>query len=157
MIEVTTSALAAHTFLRGMAPGHLDALAEAATDVTFPARHQIFAEGGHAACFWLVRAGRVELDLHVPGEGRVVFATVGLGGLLGWSWLIPPYRWANGAVCASPVEAFELDAAAVRSRCAACPALGYDLTTRLARVLAGRLQATRTRLAAECHEMAPAE
>jgi CRP/FNR family transcriptional regulator, cyclic AMP receptor protein len=148
MIEVTTSALAAHTFLRGMAPGHLDALTEAATDVMFPARHRMFAEGGHAASFWLIRAGHVELDLNVPGEGPVGFETVGIGGLLGWSWLFPPYRWAFGAVCATPVEAFEFDAAAVRSRCAADPALGYDLTTRLTHVLAGRLQKTRVRLIA---------
>jgi CRP-like cAMP-binding protein len=148
MIEVTASALAAQTFLRGMAPGHLDALAEAATDVMFPAGHRIFAEGGHAASFWLIRAGHVALDTHVPGEGPVVIDTIGIGGLLGWSWLFPPYQWAFGAVCVSPVEAFELDAAAVRSRCAADPALGYDLTTRLAHVLAGRLQRTRTRLIA---------
>jgi len=148
MIEVTTSALAAHTFLRGMAPGHLNALAQAATDVMFPARHRILAEGGHATSFWLIRAGRVELDMHVPGEGRVGFETVGIGGLLGWSWLFPPYRWAFGAVCASPVEAFEFDAAAIRNRCAADPALGYDLTTRLTRVLAARLQKTRFRLIA---------
>ena len=146
MIEVTTSALGAHAFLRGTAPGHLDALVEAATDVMFPARHRIFAEGGHAASFWLVRGGHVELDLHVPGEGPAVLDTVGIGGLLGLSWLFPPYRWAFGAVCASPVEAFELDAAVVRRRCADDPALGYDLTTRLARVLTMRLQRTRTRL-----------
>jgi CRP/FNR family transcriptional regulator, cyclic AMP receptor protein len=146
MIEVTKSSLAAHTFLRGMPAGHLDALAEAATDVVFPARRRIFAEGGHAASFWLIRAGHVALDLQVPGEGPVVVDTVGIGGLLGWSWLFPPYQWAFGAVCRTPVEAFELDAAAVRSRCAADPALGYDLNTRLARVLAGRLQRTRARL-----------
>jgi len=157
MIEVTTSVLAAQTFLRGMPPGHLDALADAATDVTFPARHRIFAEGGYAASFWLIRAGRVALDLQVPGEGPVVIETIGIGGLIGWSWLFPPYQWKFGAVCASPVEAFQFDAAIVRSRCAADPALGYDLITRLARVLAGRLQTTRTRMAAECHGMAPAE
>jgi CRP-like cAMP-binding protein len=146
MIEVTSSALATHTFLRGMAAGHLDALATAASDVMFPAGHRIFAEGGHADSFWLIRAGRVAVDLHVPGEGPVVIDTVGIGGMLGWSWLFPPYQWSFGAVCASPVEAFEFDAAAVRSRCVADPALGYDLTTRLAHVLAGRLQSTRTRL-----------
>jgi len=146
MIEVTASALAAHPFLRGMAPAHLEALAEAARDVTFPAGHRIFAGGEHADRFWLIRAGHVALDLQVPGDGPVVIDTVGIGGLLGWSWLFTPYQWAFGAVCASPVEAFELDAAAVRSRCAADPALGYDLTTRLARVLARRLESTRIRL-----------
>jgi CRP-like cAMP-binding protein len=153
MIEVTASALAGHSFLRGMAPGHLDALAAAATDVMFPAGHRIFADGGHAASFWLIQAGHVSLDLQVPGGGHVVVDTVGMGGLLGWSWLFPPYQWAFGAVCASPVEAFEFEAAAVRSCCAADPALGDDLTARLARVLARRLQSTRMRLIARPREL----
>jgi CRP-like cAMP-binding protein len=146
MIEVTATALGGHPFLHGMSPRHLEALAETATDVRFPAGHRVLTEGGYAARFWLMCSGAVALDTLVPGEGRVVIETIGIGGLLGWSWLFSPYQWAFGAVCASPVEAFELDAVAVRSRCAADPALGYDLTTRLARVLAGRLQVTRTRL-----------
>jgi CRP/FNR family cyclic AMP-dependent transcriptional regulator len=157
MIEVTTSALAAHPFLRGMPPGHLDALAGAASDVMFPAGHRIFADGGYAGQFWLVRAGHVALDLQVPGEGPVVIETIGIGGLVGWSWLFPPYRWAFGAVCITPVEAFEFDAAAVRDSCAADPVLGYDLTQRLIPVLAGRLQSTRTRLIATRHDMPPSQ
>ena len=47
------------------------------------------------------------LDLHVPGQGRMKIDTIGMGELLGWSWLFPPYRWAFGAVAASPVEAVE--------------------------------------------------
>jgi CRP/FNR family cyclic AMP-dependent transcriptional regulator len=157
MIEVTMSALAAHPFLRGMPPGRVDALTAVASDVKFPAGHRIFADGGYAGKFWLIRSGHVALDLHVPGEGPVVIDTIGIGGLLGWSWLFPPYQWAFGAVCVSPVEAFEFDAAAVRGSCAADPALGYDLTQRLARVLAGRLQSTRTRLIAGYHGMPPAQ
>jgi CRP/FNR family cyclic AMP-dependent transcriptional regulator len=148
MIEVTTSALAAQPFLRGMQSGHLDALAAAASDVMFPAGHRIFADGGYAGKFWLIRSGHVAVDLQVPGEGPVVIETVGIGGLLGWSWLFPPYRWAFGGVCVTPVEAFEFDASAVRDCCAADPVLGYDLTQRLIRVLAGRLESTRTRLIA---------
>jgi hypothetical protein len=40
------------------------------------------------------------------------------------------------------VEAFQFDATAVRAACAADSALGYELTGRLTRVLASRLQAT---------------
>ena len=83
------------------------------------------------------------LDLHVPGRGRVNIETIGMGELLGWSWLFPPYKWAFGAVAASPIEAFEFDARAVRSRCAADPVLGYEVTRRVARVLSKRLQSTR--------------
>lgn len=146
MTEVIPSALATHPFLHRMPHGQLDTLATVATDVTFPARHRIIEEGGHASKFWLIRSGRVLLDLNVPGQGRLVVEPVCMGQLLGWSWLFPPFRWAFGAIADAPVEAFELDAAPVRAWCAADPALGYELTRRLAEVVARRLEATRTRL-----------
>ncbi|HEY6296515.1 MAG TPA: Crp/Fnr family transcriptional regulator [Streptosporangiaceae bacterium] len=146
MIEVTAAALAAHPFLHGMSRDQLTVLATAASDVTFSARHRLFADGGNATRFWLIQSGRVSLDLHIPGEGPAVIGTVGLGDLLGWSWLVPPYTWAFGAVAATRVEAFEFDAPAVRDHCAADPSLGYELTRRMTRVLAKRLQATRLRL-----------
>jgi CRP/FNR family transcriptional regulator, cyclic AMP receptor protein len=148
MIEVATSALAAQLFLRGMQPRHLDALAAVAADVRFPAGYRIFEDGGHANRFWLIRSGRIALDLNVPGEGLLAIENIGLGGLLGCSWQFPPYQWAFGAVTISPCEAFEFDAPAVRAACVADPLLGYEITQRLVRVLAGRLQATRMRLLA---------
>jgi CRP/FNR family transcriptional regulator, cyclic AMP receptor protein len=120
----------------------------AAWDVTFPARYRIFEDGGYADRFWLIRSGHVALDLQVPGEGPMVVETIGMGEVLGWSWLFPSYRWAFGAVTISPFEAFEFDAKAVRDRCAADSALGYELTRRVAQVLAKRLQATGMRLIA---------
>lgn len=146
MIDVTRSALADHPFVRGMKDGDLEALAEVGTDVSFPAGHRIFEEGGFAGKFWLIQSGHVALVMGVPGEGRVAIDSVGMGGLLGCSWLFPPYRWTFGAVCTGPLRAFEFDAGAVRARCKADPLFGYELTDRLLRVLARRLQRTRTRL-----------
>jgi CRP/FNR family transcriptional regulator, cyclic AMP receptor protein len=146
MIEVTAEALATHPFLHNMSRDHLAVLAEAAADVTFPARQRLFEDGGGASRFWLIQSGHVALDLHVPGKGRMKIDSIGMGELLGWSWLFPPYRWAFGAVAARQIEAFEFDARMVRACCQDDPELGYDLTQRLARVLAKRLQATRVRL-----------
>jgi CRP/FNR family transcriptional regulator, cyclic AMP receptor protein len=148
MIEVNAAALAAHPFLHGMSRDHLGMLAEAASDVTFPAKYRLFEDGGLASRFWLIQSGHVSLDLHVPGEGPVIIETIGMGELLGWSWLFPPYKWAFGAVAATPVEAFEFDGVAVRASCASDPGLGYELHQRVTRVLAKRLQATRIRLIA---------
>jgi CRP/FNR family transcriptional regulator, cyclic AMP receptor protein len=146
MIEVTAGALSAHPFLHGMSHDQLGVLAEVASDVTFPARHRLFEDGGNANRFWLIQSGHVNLDLQVPGEGPVVIETIGMGELLGWSWLFPPFRWAFGAVAATAVEAFEFDAPAVREACVADSGLGYELNQRVTRVLAKRLQATRIRL-----------
>jgi CRP/FNR family transcriptional regulator, cyclic AMP receptor protein len=148
MMEVTTSALDGQRFLHGLRADQLDALAATASEVMFPAGHRIFAEGGHVGSFWLIESGHVALDVEVPGESPVIIGTVGIGGLLGWSWLFPPYQWAFGAVCVTEVRAIEFGAAAVRDRCAADPDLGHELTRRMFHVLAQRLQDTRARLIA---------
>ena len=148
MIEVSATALAPHPFLRGMSRDQLRVLADTACDVSFPARHRLFEDGGNAIRFWLIQSGHVALDLHIPGEGPAVIETIGMGELLGWSWMFPPYRWAFGAVTVTAVEAFEFDAVAVRELFATDPELGYELNQRIARVLAKRLQATRIRLIA---------
>ena len=65
----------------------LDALAETAAEVMFPAGYRIFAEGDYADKFWLIEAGHVALAVLVPGEGPAVIGQVGMGGPLGWSSL----------------------------------------------------------------------
>jgi CRP/FNR family transcriptional regulator, cyclic AMP receptor protein len=70
---------------------------------------------------------------------------------VGWSWLLPPYRWAFGAVCATEVKAFQFNAHAVRGLCAADPVLRDELTSRLFQVVAGRLQDTRGLIARPYH------
>jgi CRP/FNR family cyclic AMP-dependent transcriptional regulator len=144
MTEAT--ALAVHPYLHGMSGDQLAVLAQAAREVKFPARHRLCEDGGHASRFWLIRSGGVALDVNVPGQGRTMIETIGIGELLGWSWLFPPFTWAFGAVTLGPVQAFEFDGRAVRAYCEADPALGYEITHRLVRVVANRLQATRIRL-----------
>lgn len=150
MNEVTASSLATHPFLRDMDAERLAALAPAAMAVVFPTRHRIMEAGGNASRFWLIQSGSVAVDIYVPGDGRMVIESLGIGEVLGWSWLIPPYEWAFGAITTGPVQAFEFDAAAVRSLCAADPGLGYDLNWRMLHVLAHRLRTTRVRLATTC-------
>jgi CRP/FNR family cyclic AMP-dependent transcriptional regulator len=155
MMEVTASGLVTQRFLRGMDACHLDALAGEASEVMFPAGQRIFADGEFADKFWLIQSGHVALDLLVPGEGLVVIDRIGIGGLLGWSWLLPPYQWQFGAVCVTEVRAFQFNAAAVRTLCAVDPALRDALTRRVFEVVAGRLKDTRTRLIAKSYDTSP--
>lgn len=146
MSDILSPSVATHLFLHGMREDHLAVLALAATEVTIPAGQRLFEEGDNARRFWLIVSGRVALDLQIPGEGPAVFESVGMGELVGWSWLFPPYQWAFGAVAAADVRAFEFDAETVRARCTADPELGHDLTRRVALVLARRLRTTRMKL-----------
>jgi CRP-like cAMP-binding protein len=142
----THDLLASHPFVQGMPVDTVNRLAAYAKRQTLPAGRVVFREGGRADRFWLIREGRVALDLHVAGRGDVVIDQLGPGSLLGWSWLFPPYTWQFSAVAAEQTLTLELDAAGVRRLCDEDPTFGYRLTRRVAEVLAGRLQATRMRV-----------
>jgi CRP/FNR family transcriptional regulator, cyclic AMP receptor protein len=146
MNSASGPALAGHQFTHGMAEDHIAALAGVASHVRLPARHRLFDEGGTADRFWLIQAGQVALDMNVPGRGMVVIETLGMGDVVGWSWLYSPFQWKLGAVTTRPTQAFEVDGRAVREMCAADPGLGFELTRQLLAVVVHRLQVTRTRL-----------
>lgn len=138
--------LAEHPFLAGLEPRWLDNLAEHAHPVYRNHRHRLFAVGGSARHFWLIRSGLVALDIHAPGRGDVVVESIGAGAVLGWSWLFSPYRWSFGAVVVEAIQAIEFEAAPVRRLMAVDPGLSAELTGRFMRVVVERLQATRVRL-----------
>ncbi|QXV56528.1 Crp/Fnr family transcriptional regulator [Amycolatopsis sp. TNS106] len=112
----------------------------------YAAGTRLFDESGDADRCWIVISGHVAVDTHVPHRGPVTLQSVGPGELLGWSWLIPPYRWHFGAVTVTPTRALVLDAGQVRTLVEADPALGYRFTRILLETLVNRLQATRLRL-----------
>jgi CRP/FNR family cyclic AMP-dependent transcriptional regulator len=143
----TLELLADHPFLTGLPAVWLGRLSSFGRPSYRPAGHRYFHEGRPAERFWLLRSGRVALDFAVPGRGDIVIETIGAGGVLGWSWLFPPYRWHFGAVAAEPVQAIELEAAGVRRLIDEDAAFARDLDRRFMAVMLDRLQAARRRLA----------
>ncbi|MDX3538644.1 cyclic nucleotide-binding domain-containing protein [Streptomyces sp. MB09-01] len=125
---------------------HRGRLMSQAREVNFPENARIFDEGNRAESFWIVRSGTVTLEIPVSGRRPAPVENLGPGELVGWSWLFPPYVWQLGAQAMTPVRAYEFDAAAVRMLMDADPAFGSAIGHWVGRVLAMRLQQTRTRL-----------
>jgi CRP-like cAMP-binding protein len=138
--------LAMHDFVGDLPSDSLRRLAPAARPVFRPAGFRLFREDTPADRFWLVHSGVVALDLHVPGRGDVVIERLGAGSVVGWSWLVAPYRWRLGAVVAEEARAVELDAVRIRALIAEDPVLGPELTARFFAVVGERLHAARRRL-----------
>lgn len=132
--------------LRALPAEYRDRLMPAAREVSFAAGTRLFDEGGRADRFWIVRTGRIELDMHVPGRRAAVIESVGHNELVGWSWLFGPRVWHMGAAATTPVRAWEFDAETVRSLCRQDPELGNAIGQWVGEVLAHRLRAARTRL-----------
>jgi CRP/FNR family cyclic AMP-dependent transcriptional regulator len=142
----TRDLLATHPFFAGLPEEWLERLSYQGKRTVHHAGSRVFREGSRADRFWLIRHGRVTLELTVPGRGDVVIEQLGAGAVLGWSWIFPPYQWHFTAVAAEQTLAIELDGPGVRRLCDNDPALGYELTRRFAAVLLDRLQAARLRL-----------
>jgi CRP/FNR family transcriptional regulator, cyclic AMP receptor protein len=138
--------LARHTFFAELEPGDLDLIAGCGRNVVFPAGSTIARTGEPANLFFVVREGRIAMEVDTPGRGSLVVDTAGPGGVVGWSWLFPPYEWSFDARAAAEVHAIALDGACLRGKCDRDPALGYRLMKRFSAGLADRLEATRLRL-----------
>lgn len=125
---------------------HRDRLLRVGREVRIPQGSRLFEEGGRADRFWIVRDGTAALDMHVPGHRPPVIETLGVGDLVGWSWLYEPYVWQLGAEAVTPLRAYEFDAVAVRLMCLNDPEFGRAVEHWVGRVLAHRLNAARARL-----------
>ncbi|MET8904465.1 cyclic nucleotide-binding domain-containing protein [Streptomyces sp. NPDC048232] len=117
-----------------------------AREISFPEDARIFEAGDRADRFWVIRSGAVSLTQQVTSMQKVTVASLGVGDLLGWSWLFPPYEWDFGAEAFSQVRAYEFDAATVLDLCEEDPHLGIVLVRSVAEILAHRLETTRGRL-----------
>jgi CRP/FNR family cyclic AMP-dependent transcriptional regulator len=132
--------------LGDLPPGQLAVIAGCAGNVRFDAGDIVLHEGDAADRFFLLRHGRVALEIPAPGGAPLLICTLGPGELLGWSWLFPPYRWHFDARATEPVAAVAFDGACLRGKCDADHDLGYELMRRFAGGMLDRLQATRLQL-----------
>jgi CRP-like cAMP-binding protein len=130
----------------GLNQEQLELIAGCGSNVVFAAGERLFREGEPADTFYLVRHGLVALDQDVPNRPDVTVETVGPGEIVGWSWLLEPYRWHFTGRAVELVRAVQFDGACLRKNCDEDPTLGYALLVRFAQVLVDRLQATRLQL-----------
>jgi len=135
-----------HPFLDGMNESLVGTLASCASNVVLPAGAYIFREGEEARVFYLIRTGKITLKIHAGEKGPIGIQTVSPGEVLGWSWLISPYRWHFDAFAIEEARAFALDATCLKSKCEADHSFGYEMLRRFSEVLGRRLEATRYQL-----------
>ena len=129
-----------------MKPDHLAILAECAKEASFKAGEVLFREGEPADRFFLIESGCVALEAHDPAAGTVLVQELGLGEVLGWSWLFSPFAWRFGARAAEPTTAIVLSGAHLLIMAEKDHDFGYELMKRVAQVVIHRLQTTRKQL-----------
>jgi len=135
-----------HPFLKDLQPEYLALLAGCAANVRFREGAFMFREGEPAGQCFLIREGKMALEIAAPGSGSIIVQTLGAGDVTGFSWLLEPHQWEFDGRAVEPVRALALDGTCLRGKCADDPRLGFELTQLFARLAIRRLQATRLRL-----------
>jgi CRP-like cAMP-binding protein len=138
--------VASHPFAVGLNDEHVELVAACARNISLETGEMLCVEGASADTFYLLRRGHVSIEVHQAGLGAIVIETVGPGDVVGWSWLVPPYRWTFDARALQPVGALAIDGACLRAKSLDDSALGFALLSRVTQELLQRLQATRVRL-----------
>jgi CRP/FNR family transcriptional regulator, cyclic AMP receptor protein len=145
-VQTIEQLLAEAKAFNGMSEEHLALIAGCAQNTIFEDGQYLMREGDEADSFYVVRLGRVALEIFAPQRGGVVLETVEGGDLVGWSWLTPPYKVHLDARAVGSVHVVAFDAACLRGKADDDPVLGYELMRRFIPVIVERLQATRVRM-----------
>jgi len=145
-METLEPVLTEHPFLKGLEPRYLKLIVGCASNVRFKADQFLFHEGEEADRFYMIRQGKVAVEIRAAKRASIIIQTVGEGEVLGWSWLIPPYRWRFAARAVELTRAIALDGKCLRTKSEEDHNLGYELLKRFCDIIVERLDATRLQL-----------
>lgn len=146
MIEGLERLLREHAFFAGMSDADRALIAGCAANEVRKAGEYVYREGDPADKFYVIRHGRVALEVHAPHRAPIIVDTLGPDEVLGWSWLLPPYRNAFDARAVELTRLVSLDATCLRGKMDEDPVLGYSLYRRFAPIIAERLAAARRQM-----------
>ncbi len=131
-------------------------LAAAAELVRVAAGEVVFREGTANDNLYLVRSGRLAVEMRVPGRGAVRILTVGPGEMAGWSAMLALGKMTATAIAMEDSQLVVAPVARLREISEATPQFGYRLMEQIAIVISQRLVATRLQLLDLFAETAPA-
>lgn len=138
--------LAEHPFFKGLNEEYFSLVVGCASNVRSDANKMIVREGEEANQFYLIRSGKISVQLMTPNKGPVIIETLEEGDILGWSWLVPPYIWHFDAKALELTRMVALDGKCLRNKCESDHHLGYELMKRFGDIMIKQLESTRLQL-----------
>ena len=137
------SQLRSHSFVKTFSSETVDLLATNAKMVIFEPGHLILSYQQPAEHLWLLTEGQVVLSSLLPGAQKQTIETLNAPAVLGWSWLLEPYRWHFDATARHQVSAIEINAKVLREHMNNDAQLSSELYPKFFELVVERLQASR--------------
>jgi len=130
-------------------------IAAISEEKTYPAGQVIFREGEQAKALYILEEGKVLLEMRIapyPERTPVPTATIQVvtqGELFGWSALVAPHVLTSSGITASKCQVILINGEQLMEMMDSDPVMGYEVMTRLAETIAGRLKHSREMLMSE--------
>jgi CRP-like cAMP-binding protein len=136
-----------HELLNGLSSAEVEEVVELGSRLIVPSGTLLFRLGEPADRLFMIERGRIRLTLpmHVRDrEEDVLVEEISPGQTVGWSALIPPYRFTLSAAAPLETEVVALPQERLREYFAAHTAAGCKIAQNLAVVIGHRLQLFQT-------------
>ena len=138
----------ASELLNGLSSAEAEQVLRLGTKIIVPAGTSLFQLGDTADRLFLVERGRIKLTLPMRVQGRdqnVFVEERGPGQAVGWSALIPPYRFTlTAAAAVLDAAVIALPRESLLQYFDAHPASAYKIALNLAVIIGHRLQLSQT-------------
>jgi len=132
-----------HELLKGLSSAEADQVLALGSRVAVPSGGSLFRLGDTADRLFLTERGRIRLTLPMLVRGReedILIEEKSPGETVGWSALVPPYRFTLSATAPLETEVIALPREALCTYCEISPVVGYKIGLNLAVLVGQRLQ-----------------
>ena len=144
--QSTTEYLSTHEFFSEFNDDVLKFLCECSSSREIKKGQILFRQGEKADKFYVVRNGSISIQMPAIMGPSVDIQTLGKDQVLGWSWLISPYKWNFQTQAEEDSELLQFDGIAILARCEQESKFGYELLKKFAGLMSVRLNAARQKM-----------
>jgi CRP/FNR family transcriptional regulator, cyclic AMP receptor protein len=142
----TAEYLSAHEFFSEFSDDLLKFLCECSSTQEIKKGQVLFRQGESADKFYVVRTGLISLQMPAILGPTLEIQSLDKDQILGWSWLISPYKWNFQTRAEEDSELLQFDGVAILARCEQEPAFGYELLKKFAALMSVGLNAARQKM-----------
>lgn len=142
----TIGYLSGHPFFGSLSDETLNFLVKCSSQSGIPKGQVLFQQGENADKFYVVLSGQISIQMPAILGPSLEIQALGPDQVLGWSWLISPYRWSFQAKAMADSELLVFDGKAILARCEQDANFGYELLKKFAELMSVRLDAARKKM-----------
>lgn len=144
--QSTLGYLSKHAFFCALSDVALKFLSGCANKREIKKGQVLFQQGETADKFYVVLSGQISIQMPAIMGPSLEIQALGQDQVLGWSWLISPYKWSFQAKAVEDSELLMFDGSAILARCEQDPKFGYELLKKFAELMSVRLDAARQKM-----------